>query len=68
MEDELFGNIKAMPKELAILAALTPDAYFWDLFNSGFATHTAIDGYYIFDNTNRKVLKTKAGTVQSTNY
>jgi phage major head subunit gpT-like protein len=64
MTDDLFGNMKNFgPVELAKSAALKRDTEFFDLFNSGFATHTAWDGQYVFDASGRTLLK--EGSAQS---
>jgi phage major head subunit gpT-like protein len=57
-EDELFGVAMKMDKALAKSAARNPEAKFFDLFNSGFATHLGMDGQYIFDASGRTLLKT----------
>lgn len=59
-EDDYHGNWKKMPAELAKGAVHKQETVFWDLFNSGFATHTAWDGQYIFDASGRTVLLTSA--------
>ena len=58
IEDELFGVCMKMDKSLAKSAARNPEAKFWDLFNSGFATHLGMDGQYVFDASGRTLLKT----------
>lgn len=58
VKDDRFGHIKQMPKELAKSAALKRETVFWDLFNNGFATHTAWDGNYIFVDGSHTTLKT----------
>lgn len=57
IQDELFGKIKKMAKSLGRSAAVKPDTVFWDLFNNGFGTHTAIDGNFIFVASGRTTLK-----------
>lgn len=47
-KDDLHKNFMKMPAELGRSAAIKRETIFWDLFNSGFATHTAWDGNYIF--------------------
>lgn len=54
--DDLTGNFKKIPRALAKSAAQKPEVEFFDLFNSGFDTHTAWDGEYIFD-TDHSTLK-----------
>jgi hypothetical protein len=57
IQDELFSNIKRMANALGKSAAVKPDTSFWDLFNNGFATHTAWDGLYVFVASGRTCLK-----------
>ena len=64
IQDELFGNIKKMANALGKSAGYKPDTAFWDLFNSGFTTHTAWDGNEIFEETSR-VLLNDSGTSQN---
>jgi hypothetical protein len=64
VQDERFGNIKKMANSLGRSASVKPDTSFWDLFNSGFATHTAWDGNYIFVASGRTLLK-ETGTSQN---
>jgi len=56
-QDDVAGHWKKYPKELAKSASHNVDLKYWDLFNSGFATHTAMDGQYIFDASGRTLLK-----------
>ena len=58
MYDDLQKNFMSMPKELAKSAALKKETVFFDLFNSGFGTHTSWDGQFIFDNAVHTTLKT----------
>lgn len=60
-DDDVFQHLRDMPEKLGKSAALKPESVFFDLFNSGFDTHTAIDGEYIFD-TDHPVLKTGGTT------
>lgn len=55
-KDDLTGNFKQMPAKLSKSAAVKQDVEFFDLFNNGFATHTAWDGEYVFD-TDHETLK-----------
>ena len=48
VKDDLFNQFERIPKKLSKSAAQKPETVFWDLFNNAFATHTAIDGDYIF--------------------
>ena len=48
-KDDLTGNFRKMPSKLSKSANYKIETEFWDLFNSGFGTHTAADGEYIFD-------------------
>jgi len=60
MKDDLHQNFKKMPSMLAKSAAYKKETEFWDLFNNGFATHTAWDDLYIFyydATTHRTTLK-----------
>lgn len=57
LQDDVHGKIQKMPKMLGRSAAYKPETVFWDLFNSGFATHQSIDGQYIFSNSH-STLKT----------
>jgi len=57
INDDLFGNFKRMPAELGKSAAYKRETEFFDLFNNGFATHTAWDGNYIFMSDTRTILK-----------
>jgi len=57
LADDLHQNYRNMPQKLAKSARYKVEALFWDLFNSGFATHTSADGQYIFD-TDHTTLKT----------
>lgn len=59
-DDGRHGNIRVASKELALSAAYKRETSFWDLFNNGFATHTAWDGNYIFTSSGRTVLKGSA--------
>jgi len=59
-EDDYHGKIKRISGELAKSAKYRPESDFWSLFNSGFATHTAWDGQYIFDASGRVLLKSGA--------
>jgi phage major head subunit gpT-like protein len=49
MKDDLFRNFEKMPQKLAKSAAYKRETVFWDLFNSGFGTHTSWDSQYVFD-------------------
>lgn len=59
-DDTRHGNIRVASKELALSAAYKRETTYWDLFNNGFATHTAWDGNYIFVASGRTVLKGSA--------
>jgi hypothetical protein len=63
-EDELFGIMEQMGSELGKSAAYSRELKFWDLFNSGFATHTTLDGQYIFD-TDHTTLKTGSSALSN---
>jgi len=56
-DDGRHGNIRAASKELALSAAYKRETVYWDLYNNGFATHTAWDGLNIFVASGRTVLK-----------
>jgi len=57
-EDLIHKQILQMPQMLGRSAAMKTELAFWDLFNSGFTTHLAIDGQYIFDTSGRTYMKT----------
>lgn len=57
LKDDIFKNFMKAPAELGKSARYKQDTQFWDLFNSGFATHTAWDGGYIFASSGRTTLK-----------
>jgi hypothetical protein len=60
-QDDVQGIVATkMGGELGKVATAAPDIDFWDLFNSGFATHLAMDGQYVFDASGRVLLKTGA--------
>jgi hypothetical protein len=59
IQDSVHKNIMKMPAALGESAVQTINTEFFDLFNSGFDTHTAADGFYIFD-TDRTLLKSTA--------
>lgn len=61
-KDDLTGNFKRMPSKLSKSAANKRETVFFDLFNNGFATHTAWDGEYIFSTSHETM---KSGTSQS---
>jgi len=48
-DDDRTGKMKLMPKSLAQCGRWKQEVQFWDLFNSGFATHTCADTKYVFD-------------------
>ncbi len=56
MKDDLQRNFVKMPSKLAKSAAYKRETVFFDLFNSGFTTHLAWDGQYVFD-TDHSTLK-----------
>jgi len=56
VQDDLHGQFMQMPSKLGKSAAQKKETVFWDLFNSGFGTHLAWDGQYIFD-TDHTTLK-----------
>jgi phage major head subunit gpT-like protein len=75
-DDDVFGHLNKMPEKLAKSAAVKIDTVFWDLLNSGFDTHTAGDGEFLFD-TDHTPLKsgsdianepTTAGALSETTY
>lgn len=55
-KDDLQRQFMTMPSKLSKSAAQKKETVFWDLFNSGFGTHLAWDGQYIFD-TDHTTLK-----------
>lgn len=57
IKDDVQQNFRRMPQMLARSAAYKRETVFWDLFNNGFATHTAWDGQYIFDASGRTSMK-----------
>jgi hypothetical protein len=57
-EDDVHGNWAKMPAELAKSAVYKIETEAWDILNSGFATHLAIDGQYVFDASGRTILGT----------
>jgi hypothetical protein len=57
IEDDYHKNILAASGELGKSAAYKRETVFWDLFNNGFATHTAWDSNYIWISSGRTTLK-----------
>lgn len=60
LADDLQRNFMKMPRELGKSAAYKRETEFFDLFNNGFANHTAWDGKAIFyydGSTHRETLK-----------
>jgi phage major head subunit gpT-like protein len=54
---ERFGKIKGMAASLGRSMAYEREVIFWDLLNSGFATHAAWDANYLFTASGRYTLK-----------
>ena len=57
LDDSLDDNFDRMPSKLAKNGNYKKDSAWFDLLNSGFATHTANDGQYIFHATAHTTLK-----------
>ena len=56
-EDDYHKNILKASAELGKSAAYKRESVFWDLFNNGFATHTAWDDNYIWVSSGRTTLQ-----------
>lgn len=61
-DDDRWQNIRNASSELAKSAAYKRETAFWDLFNSGFTTHQAWDGNYLWVASGRTALNGGADT------